>query len=71
MKKNNGRSVTGSKGSVSFVECLEILRKTYGKAPESAKTNIPTSFQNFENFRKSLEKSENVTKCSKQPSSIF
>ena len=36
-----------AKVHVSFVECLEILWKTKEKAPESAKTNIPTSFQNF------------------------
>ena len=40
---------------VSFVECLEILWKTWEKAPESAKTNIPTNFRNFENFLKSSE----------------
>ena len=32
---------------VFFVECLEIPWKTWEKAPESAKTNIPTSFQKF------------------------
>ena len=32
---------------VSFVECLEILWKTWENAPESAKTNIPTSFRHF------------------------
>ena len=67
---------------VSFVECLEILWKTQEKALESAENKhsnkFPKFLKIFRNLWKSSEisgslqkKSANVTKCLKQPSSIF
>ena len=51
-EKNPGRSLTGSKGSCLFCWMFGNSLENLGKAPESAKTNIPTSFRNF---RKSSE----------------
>ena len=57
---------------VSFAKCLEILWKTWERAPESVKNKHSNKFSKFliffENFRKSSEVFGNLRK--KQPSSI-
>ena len=66
MKKYNGRPVIRSKAS--YILCW-MFGNSLEKVPESAKTNIPTSFRNFWKFLKifgNLRKSSDVRKSSEK-----
>ena len=82
MKKFNGRSVAGSKGSCLLCWVFGNSLENLGKSTKVCKNKRLIIFWNFwkfseifESLRKSSKifgkKSQNVVKCSKQASSVF